>query len=147
MNLHFEKFLPVYGALLAGAVWRIAAPALPQDEKEFLAAAISLGAVLTGFIATAKAILVTLPSEGAGKALRASTYWARLVAYLREALSGCLGFSVLSLAGFFLLTKDKITLPMWYGVVWCALGVYALLSFYRVSSILFTIISEPDKPT
>lgn len=143
MSLRIEKSYPVIGAAITAAAWCLVSPKLPEDEKEFLAAAISLGAVLTGFIATAKTILMALPSEGVAQALRSGVYWKRLIKYLAEALSGCLLFSVFSLFGFFLLTKDEITLPWWYGLAWSSLGVYALLAFYRVSRILFTIIGEP----
>ena len=145
MKRSVEAAYPLAVGVLFGAAWWCAGPALPIDEKEFLAAAISLGAVLTGFIATAKAILATLPSESVMRQLRASGYVNDLVDYLAQALYGCLLFSVISLAGFFFLAKDR-TPPLneMYGGLWVGLGIFALLSFHRVSSLLFKIIkSEP----
>lgn len=142
MNLHLERHLPTYGAVGTALAWHLFAPGLPKDDKEFLAAAISLGAVLTGFIATAKAILAALPSDDTVRRLQAGQYWESLVKYLASALQGCLAFSVLSLLGFFLIPKPNGNIPAWYGTLWSSSGVFALLAFHRVTSILFTMISS-----
>ena len=140
MNLKLESTYPLIGGVLSGMLWAWLGPRFPVDEKEFLAAALSLGAILTGFITTAKAILAALPSDSVMKWLHSSGYVKYLVLYLEQALYGCLAFSVFCLLGFFFLETGKIVLPKWYAATWIALGVFGGLSFFRVSRLLFSII-------
>jgi hypothetical protein len=140
MNKKVERFYPLCAGVLAGFAWHYFQPPMAPDGKEFLAAAISLGAVLTGFIATAKAILAALPNQSTMKYLREGKYIDDLIDYLAHALYGCLFFSIIALAGFFLLKANDTKLPEWFGVVMIGMGTFALLSFHRVARLLFKII-------
>lgn len=139
MKLNVERTYPLYIALISSALWFWRRPEFPADTKEFLAAALSLGAILTGFIATAKAILAALPDEAVMGRLRKSGYIQDLIFYLAQALYGCLTFSILCLLGFFLIHKQD-PLPTWFTTAWIFLGVFAILSFHRVSSLLFRLL-------
>lgn len=145
MNRKGELLYPIVGGGAAGIAWLVFGTHFPVDEKEFLAAALSLGAILTGFITTAKAILAALPSDSVMKRLRDSGYILDLVFYLAQALYGCLLFSIFCLLGFFLLEAGKVVLPKWYAVIWVGLGMFSFLAFLRVSRLLFRIIrANPD---
>lgn len=141
-HLWLERWYPYAAALLAGVLWWRFALVLPVDLKEFLAAAISLGAILTGFIATSQAILASLPTDTVVGRLRASGYIEDLICYLAAALYGCLIFSAFSIVGFFLIGA----LPRWYGAIWAALALFSTLAFHRVSRIFFKILrwSPPE---
>lgn len=143
MSASLERWYPWAVAALVGICWCYMRPRFPNDEKEFLSAALSLGAILTGFITTAKAILAGMPSESVMRRLREGGFIAPLVTYLKEALYGCLAFSVLCLYGFFLLEKSP-SLPAWFAACWMVLASFAGLSFYRVSSLLFRIIAAAN---
>ncbi len=140
MNRWLALHYPALAAVCAAALWCYGHAKFPPDEKEFLGAAISIGSILTGFIATAKAILAALPSDSVMDRLRKSGYINDLVRYLSGALYGCLAFSVFSMMGFFFMEPDKHVLNGPYAGAWVALAVYALASFYRVSSLLMKII-------
>ena len=140
MTRRLEIFYPVLLALLAAIVWWKLRPILPPDEKEFLGAGLSIGAILTGFITTAKAILVALPSDSIMGRLRASGYIEDLILYLSHALYSCFLFSIYCLGGFFLLEADRPALTKYFGVGWIFLSVFSALAFYRVSNFLFRII-------
>jgi hypothetical protein len=143
MNLRVERTYPLYLALISSALWYWFKPKFPSDEKEFLAAALSLGAILTGFIATAKAILAAMPDETVMGRLRKSGYIQDLITYLAQALYGCLTFSVLCLVGFFLRDeKAPAPLPLWFATTWIFLGVFSMLAFHRVSRLLFKILKR-----
>lgn len=145
MNRTFERLYPFLGGALAGVIWWYFKPRFPVDEKEFLAAALSLAAILTGFITTAKAILAALPSDSVMQHLRRSGYLEDLLAYLADALYGCLLFSMYCLLGFFLLDSTRPPVPQWFAVSWIGLGTFAGLSFYRISRLLFRVIrSNPS---
>lgn len=141
-SLTVERFYPYVVSFIAGVLWWHFSVTLPLDLKEFLAAAISLGAILTGFIATAQAILASLPTDTVVGRLRASGYIDDLIAYLAAALYGCLVFSIFSVAGFFVIGR----LPRWYGTAWAMMAMFSCLSFHRVSRIFFKILrwSPPD---
>ncbi|HDR8962501.1 TPA: hypothetical protein QDB13_000050 [Burkholderia vietnamiensis] len=136
MSLYWEKSYPYYVAAMVAVGWWLLKWPLPQAIKEFLAAAISLGAILTGFIATAQAILAALPTDTVVGRLRASGYIDDLIHYLASALYGCLVFSGFSMAGFF----ANEHLPVWYAPIWAALAVFSALCFHRVSRIFFKIL-------
>lgn len=142
MNRFFALHYPLIFAIVSAILWCRLKARFPLDEKEFLGAAISIGSILTGFVATAKAILAALPSDSVMNRLRSSGYIKDLVSYLAAALYGCLLFSVFSMAGFFLLEPDVHALNNWYSAVWVFLGAYALASFYRVSKTLIAIIEH-----
>ncbi|CAJ7658821.1 Uncharacterised protein [Burkholderia pseudomallei] len=138
MSLRTERWYPYAIAGAVGVAWWQFKLPLPAAVKEFLSAAISVGAILTGFIATAQAILAALPTDTVVGRLRASGYIEDLINYLACALYGCLIFSAFSIAGFFLIWNEH--LPSWYGPVWIAMAVFSALSFHRVSRIFFKIL-------
>lgn len=140
MGLRMERYWPFALAAISGAISFRLKVQLPADEKEFLAAALSLGAVLTGFIATAQAILMALPSDSVIARIRSAGYLEDLTRYISHALNGTMLFSVLSLLGFFFLKSDNIRLPLYYSTAWIAIGVFASAAFYRVTKLLLSIM-------
>lgn len=146
MTRRFEIAYPFLFAIVAAILWWKFKPILPPDEKEFLAAGLSIGAILTGFITTAKAILVALPTDSIMGRLRASNYIDDLILYLTHALYSCFIFSIYCLAGFFLLETNKQMLTKIYGLIWIFLATFSAFAFYRVSNFLFKIIRfNPDR--
>lgn len=146
MTRRFEIAYPFLFAIVAAILWWKFKPILPPDEKEFLAAGLSIGAILTGFITTAKAILVALPTDSIMGRLRASNYIDDLILYLAHALYSCFIFSIYCLAGFFLLETNKQMLTKIYGLIWIFLATFSAFAFYRVSNFLFKIIRfNPDR--
>lgn len=145
MNIWVEKSYPFIFASAAAFAWWHFSPSFPRDEKEFLGAAISVGSIFTGFIATAKAILAALPNESVIGRLRESGYIKDLASYLTQALYGCLAFSVYGMAGFFLLEEKSPSLGKYYAIIWIFLAIFSLSSFHRVASLLIKIISYGSK--
>lgn len=141
MKLSVERCYPYCGAALALGLWIWLKPVFPTAEKEFLAAAISIGAILTGFVATAKAILAALPSDSVMGRLRASGYIKDLISYLAAALYACLSFSIYGLTGFFLQVDGQHHLNTWFARGWVFFAVLALLSFHRVVQLLLKILA------
>ncbi|MDP9651128.1 hypothetical protein [Paraburkholderia caledonica] len=136
MTLFWERWYPFLIAIAVTTGWWWQGWALPVAIKEFLAAAISFGAILTGFIATAQAILAALPTDTVVGRLRASGYIDDLIHYLASALYGCLLFSAYSMAGFF----ANEHLPRWFAPLWVGLAVFSAVCFHRVSRIFFKIL-------
>lgn len=142
-SLSYERIYPfLFAASSAFLAW-LCDFALPKDAtKELLAATISFGAILAGFIGTAKSILMALPEALLSK-LRTSSYMDDLAGYLSTALTGSLVTSALSVAGFFEL--PEIIQP-WYPAAWLGSFVYAGISFWRASRITVLILKiDPSK--
>lgn len=142
MGLRLEKIWPFLAAALSGAAAHWIGICLPADEKEFLAAALSLGAVLTGFVATAQAILMALPQDSVMTRIRNADYLDVLTSYIAHALNGTMLFSVITLFGFFL-RSESVRLPAYYSTIWVAAGVFAGCAFYRVTKLMLTIMRLP----
>ncbi|WP_152034631.1 hypothetical protein [Paracidovorax avenae] len=142
MTLSVEKVYPLAFAALAAGLWWFFLPSFPRDEKEFLGAAISVGSIFTGFIATAKAILAALPNDTVMGRLKKSGYIKELVSYLAQALYGCLSFSIYGMMGFFLLEERAPSLGKYYAIGWIFLAAFSLAAFHRVASVLMKVISH-----
>lgn len=141
MSLSFERYYPIVVALLIGfGSYKMRTP-FPNDEKEFLAAALSLGAVLTGFVATAQAILMALPSDSVMGRLRATGYIDDLIRYIAEALYAGVIYCTVNVAGFYLL-KDKLYFDI-FSSIWIATFFYSVISFIRVTRLMMRIMRSP----
>ncbi len=145
MSLWAEKIYPFVFAIAAAIAWNHFSPSFPRDEKEFLGAAISVGSIFTGFIATAKAILAALPTDSVIAKLKTSGYIKELASYLTQALYGCLAFSVYGMIGFFLLEEKAPSLSKHYAIGWIFFATFSLFAFHRVAKVLIAIISGSQR--
>jgi hypothetical protein len=140
MGLRSEKVYPLVIASVGAAVaWWYSFALPPGGEKEFLAAALSLGAVLTGFIATAQAILMALPSDSVMGRIRSSGYLNELVSYISQALVGGLLFCFISLLGFYVLDAEADFKRLFAGT-WMWSSLFCGVTFYRVTTIMMRIM-------
>lgn len=137
MTLWIERLYPYVGGIIAAWVWWGVDAALPDPRGPLLSSSLTLGAILTGFLATAKAILISLRGSAIMNELRESTYIHDLVSYLAQAIWTAFAFSILALLGFF----DNTVAP-YYDLAWIGLGVVAALSFVRVTYILLKLIQH-----
>jgi hypothetical protein len=137
MGRFLEQWIPYAAATACVAAWYWFDLPFPKDVKEFLAAALSYGAILTGFLATAKAILMALPSDSVMGQIRTSGYIDDLVSYIAQAFFGSIIFCTINLVGFFL---DLSKLAREFQLVWIFFAVMSSLAFVRVGRILLRIL-------
>lgn len=137
--LFLERLHPYILAIAAGIAWYELALPFPRDEKEFLAAALSFGAIVTGFMATAQAILMALPSDSVMTQLKTSGYIENLIEYIATTIYCSMAFCIVNIAGFFLL-EEGARLPLHYSTVWIVLATFAVFTFVRVVSIMLKIM-------
>lgn len=138
MSLLIEKVFPYVFALGAGGLWFFLDIKFPV-EKDILAASLTVGAILTGFLATAKALLLTLDTPIMQR-IKDTDYWLDLSNYLKEAIWSCFLLCTFPMLGYFLDTKQSL----WFGELWVMVAVLAACSFVRVTNIILKIISHPD---
>jgi hypothetical protein len=135
-----EKSYPYIGGAIVGALWWHFDLRLPKDPSALLSSSLTLGAILTGFLATSKTILIGLRGSSVMETLQDSKYIRELIQYLAEAIWLSFAFSLLVLLGFFL----KNTSDYFFDTLWAALGVMAALAFVRVTYIILLVIRRPD---
>lgn len=134
---HWDMYYPYIFALVVGGIaYALAVTISAGDRTDFLSASISFGAVIAGFVATSKAILMALPSDGVLARIKKSGYINDLADYLKAALYGAITFCAVNVAGFFL-TSD---LPKEYMAAWFLLGTFASLAFTRLTSLMLLIL-------
>lgn len=135
MSLYIEKLYPYVFAVLALVGWRYFEITIPVD-KAVLGSSLTLGAILTGFLATAKAIIMSSDSPVMTR-MRGTGYLADLVSYLAQAVWYCLALSVISLLGSFVDSAGSL-----YGSVWIVVLTLSIACFVRVTGIMFKVIGH-----
>lgn len=137
MSLTWERWYPwIFGIATSALVWLLDWR-LPADNNlpSLLSAAISVAAILVGFMATMKSILMAVPGLTSG--IREADFLDDLASYLAAATSANLALCVLSLSGFFPWATAHAEI---FSVMWVGLGVSAVLAFWRVTRIMTVLL-------
>ena len=140
MSLSFERLYPFLFAIASSILALVQGASLPTDASfcaGLLSAAISASAIFVGFVATAKSIIMALPTEGIRKQLHDSGYIIDLACYLNQAMAGNLFFCALNIGGFFPAVQSNL---IWFTPLWVGLGVFSLLAFWRVGRFMSAIL-------
>lgn len=135
-SLQRERYGPYLLALLSSCVWYLTDTKLPV-ENDVLSASLTLGAILTGFLATAKTIVMSSLESPVMVRVKSSGYLTDLISYLKQAIWLSFAFCIISLTGFFILNSSTC-----YGLAWLFIGVSSGASFIRVTGLLLTIIER-----
>lgn len=138
----FESAWPyVLGALPALVwYWGFNGP-FPVPSAPLLGAALTATAVVVGFLATAKAVMLGVATSDVFQRLKAAGFTGSLFRYLFEAIWAGMFFLVFSVFGFFL-DAPNTPLPPWYTQAWVLLGSIVVLLFARITRILFILLSK-----
>lgn len=132
MKLLFEKFYPYLFGLIAAAFWLMAETIFPTGES-LLSATLTVSGIFVGFLATSKAILISMSSPIIDE-IKRSGYIEELVSYIGQAIWVNLFFCSLSVVGFFVATDAG-----WYSLIWIGTAVCSLLAFIRVTHIMLKV--------
>jgi divalent metal cation (Fe/Co/Zn/Cd) transporter len=111
----------------------------PQPAENLLAASGGAAAVIVGFLATAKAIVLSITGSRIYKALKEAHYTDILLRFVLEAIAGSMGFLVVAILGFFV-ADPLIGMPFWYPPVWFLMSSLSLFLFWRFTDILFKML-------
>jgi len=132
-SIYLEQSTPYILGVSAMFIWWKMELTLPSGDG-ILSSSLTLGAILTGFLATAKAILMTLDSP-IMRRLRETDYIDSIVSYLSQAIWLSFAFCIITLIGFFI---DKSSFI--FGIAWIGFGVTSAGAFVRVTNIMLKII-------
>ena len=131
----FERSYPFMGAALVSGCWWWFCVKFPEPADSMLNASLTFGAIITGFLGTSKAILMSLKGTKIFRRLYDSGFINDLSGYLQAAILSSLGFCLLSFAGFF-----KLGANQYFGVAWSFFGAHTVLSFWRIMAVLLAIL-------
>lgn len=141
---HIERAYPYIVAVSAGlAAWyyKVEPPAAKFDGM--LASAISVAAILLGFLGTAKAMLLSFRSAKFTWMKNNPAVWKLLLGYLKASFR--LSF-IVCLFSLGLLIFDAAKAPCeireYIVPAWVFLFAASVVTFYRVVSVFFTILSS-----
>lgn len=132
MSLLAEKYAPYVLGIIAAWIWTVAGVSMPKSDA-VLGSALTIASILTGFLSTAKAILMSLDTPIMGR-LRSQKYYDDLVSYMSEAIWMSFGFALTCLIGYFCMGASI------YGQLWIAIGVASSATFMRVTNIMLKIL-------
>lgn len=131
--------LAVTSALAAALLEHRGWIAMPRtDTSAFFSAALSLGGVFTGFMATLNTLLYGI-SDQTYMRLKESGYLTDLRRYLGEALGGSFTMCVVAIAAFYSPSA------MWARVALIGVTAFAIACIYRVTRIGTSLLSVPRK--
>lgn len=141
-SLAFERSYPyLLGVAIGVAVWHFGAAPEAARFDSMVTAAISVTAILLGFLGTAKAMLLTFRSAKYSWVKKRPAVWALLIGYFRAALTANF---VACLASLILLgiTVDQfpVLLRSYIAPVWIGFFVISVATFYRVVNVFFTLL-------
>lgn len=135
-----ERIGPYLLAIILTTVWYYRLhQTFPNPASALLGAAVTAAAVLVGFLATAKAMVLTMASSDVFKSLKIHGYTDLLFDYMAEALWGAITLLIFSTAGFFL-ENNQFSLPKWFTIFWVFLSILSISLFVRITNLLFKLL-------
>lgn len=132
MKLFFERIYPYLLGLIASVLWLRLQGTFPTGDS-LLSATLTVSGIFVGFLATSKAILISMSSPIIEE-LKRSGYIDDLVSYISQAIWVNLLFCSINVIGYFLNTQME-----WYSLVWIGISVCAITTFIRVTHIMLKI--------
>ncbi|WP_175253473.1 hypothetical protein [Pseudomonas sp. BMW13] len=132
MSLWFERLYPYILMGVAAFLWCRLQISFPVSES-VLSSTLSVAGIFVGFLATSKAILMSMTSSIIER-LRESGYMGVLASYIGQAIWLNLIFCIVNIVGYFENQKAA-----WFSVLWIVFAVGAFASFARVTTVMLKI--------
>ncbi len=141
---HFERGYPYLLAIFAGmAAWHFKVEPNPTKFDGMLESAISVSAILLGFLGTAKAMLLSYRSSKLSWIKSKPTVWRLLLGYLKAAFRLSFVVCLLSLGLLiFDITSTPVEIKAYIVPFWVGLFTASVITFFRVVSVFFTILAS-----
>lgn len=141
---HFERAYPyLFAAGLGAVTWYFKIEPSPAKFDGMLTSAISVSAILLGFLGTAKAMLLSFRSAKFSWIKSKPAVWILLLGYLKIAFRLSFIVCIISLT---LLIFDAAKFPIevkpYVMPLWVSLFAASVITFYRVVSVFFAILAS-----
>jgi hypothetical protein len=142
-TLVWEKVGPLVGAVLAAALWWWLKKPFPLNPDSLFGAAATVSSIFASFLGVSKALILTIKGTETFRVISERGYTAILFAYLRDGIFASVFFASCSIIGFFI-DHDAIVwqhhLFKLFQLVWVFAGALSLLTYIRISNILFKLL-------
>lgn len=135
-KLAFENYYPYLLAIISACIWYGTDIEFAKSDA-LLSATLSVSGILIGFLATCKAILISMNSPIIAR-LKQTGYIQDLVSYFAQAIWLNIAFCLVNVIGFF---GDNIK-TTWYPYVWILCAVCAAMAFVRVTEIMLKVFKN-----
>lgn len=133
----WERQYPLLAAAIAGAIGWCFGMDMPAHPHHALAATVTFGAIVSGFVGTSLSILIALNSP-VMKKVRKTSVLASLERYLSRALMSGIVLSCTSLLGMW--TAEET----WYPVLWLFVLVFCLMCLVRLARVILGLFLDPE---
>jgi hypothetical protein len=147
--MRWTRWYPEVLAVLAGVLYfgihLTRTYKMPQSANDLMGATVNLCAIAVGFLATAKAILISVDDKRLIADLKDTGHYREIVRYLRCAITWAFMLACWSAAGLFLDIGRLPTWTKWYAAgtaVWVASGVGTFLSCHRVIHVFYVLLER-----
>lgn len=134
-SIKVEKAYPYVTAVILSLLWFFSDLSFPNG-KEILSASLTIGAILVGFLATSKALMMTIDTPVMNR-IRSTSYVGIFASYMGHAIWLCFSFCILAMVGFFVDTASK-----WFGTAWVLIAIASACAFIRVTVVMLKIIKH-----
>lgn len=136
--LRVERYWPYPAAAAGTFIWWVwGEMRFPQQPDNLLAATGNTVAVLVGFLAASKAIVLSISGSRVFKKLKETGYHNFMFSYFYQAIVLGILFLATSILGFFV---SNPAAPAWFKAVWVFLAFLSFFCFIRVVQILFKLL-------
>ncbi len=138
-SLRWEKRYPfLVGVCIGVAIWCLGLDMEP-NAPQLLAATVTFGAVVSGFVGTSLSILTSLDTP-IMRRIRATSYRTILQAYLGWALIAGIALSLTGIVGLFL---DVSRAPL-FAAAWSVVLVFCLCCLWRLGSTMLHVFGDRE---
>lgn len=143
LGLIWERLWPVLGAVaLVWGWWKLGRP-FPASPDGLFGAAATVASIFASFLGVSKALILTIKGTETFKILSSRGYTGMLFSYLADGIFASVLFASCSIIGFFI-DHDTITINHHlfkiFEMVWVFAGALSLLTYVRISHILFKLL-------
>jgi hypothetical protein len=141
MEQVWERLWPYLAGVVVTAIWwcGFGAP-FPDHPDGLLAASGGASAVLVGFLATAKTIILSVGNTEVFARFKAGGFTRLLFSYLYEALLFGIMLLVVSIMGFFVAPAGLAFLA--FSLAWMIVASWSLMLYLRITHLLFKLLEH-----
>jgi hypothetical protein len=138
-----ERIYPYLIAALLSASWWFAGKPFPRNPDALLGAAVTVASVFGAFLLASKAVLISLKDSEIFTKLRDTGYMNVFIACLKEGINASVVLVIISMLGFFFEpNKTPPLLVEAFYLTWMFAGLTSLLTYWRVSNLLFKMLKH-----
>lgn len=143
MNAKFDRYYPVAIGGVCALCYYIMFRyfwTIPENMKELVTASATISSIAVGFLATAKATLISMNNTKVVEWMKSGGVYLTTIDYFMDAIHWCLATAVIS--GVLMLANFKSITFVWFWLmsVWVFFAVSAFFSTYRIIRLFATIL-------